>query len=153
MNQNDQNGGSPFDENADVFKQQTKYTIFHHEERSPNDRRRRADLISRSVTAVTILGCACAVLALVLLEIARPTGENFITGLLDQSDATLWNSSLLVWAYAAIMLALLTSVVGLIFNTVRLRRRADRFNKLLIALCVISALLVVLFLVNYSRYL
>ena len=153
MNQNDQRGDSPHDENADVFKQQTNYTIFHHEERSPNDRRRRADLITRGVKAVSMFGSLCAVIAIVMLGIAKPEGENFITGLLNSSDAGGWNTTLLIWAYAAIMISLLTSVIGLIFNTVRLRRKADRFNKMLILHCGVSAILVVLFLVNYSRYL
>ena len=121
--------------------------------RENSERRRSPDWITRGVTLVTVLGWLCAVVAIVLLELARPAGESLFAGLLDSSRVSPWDVSTLIMAYSAIMLSLVTSVLGLIFNTVRLRRKADRFSRLLIVLCGVSALLVVFFLVSYSRYL
>ena len=121
--------------------------------KASNERRRSPDWITRSITAVTVLGWLCAVISVVLLELARPAGENLFAGLLDEPAVSHWDISMLIWAYSAIMLSLVTSALGFIFNTTRLRRKSDRYNKLLITLCVVSAVLVVLFLLNYSRYL
>jgi len=123
------------------------------ESRLPSERRRSPDWVSRGVTAVTIFGWLCAAVAIVLLELARPFSENILAGLFNVTVVTQWDRSTLVGAYSAIMLSLVTSVLGLIFNAVRLRRRADRYNRLLIVLCAVSAVLVILFLVNYSAHL
>ena len=117
------------------------------------NRRRRPDWVARGIMIVTVLGWLCAIVSIVLLELARPAGENLFAGLFEVTNVSQWDITMLIWAYSAIMLSLATSALGLVFNTTRLRRKSDRYNKLLIILCGVSALLVILFLVNYSMYL
>ena len=143
-------GGSP-----DDFERQIDFADIEIDKATgaPNERRKRPDMISRGVTAITILGWLGAAVSIVFLELARPAGENILLRLLDVTVVSSWDSSKLIWAYSAIMLSLVASVFGLIFNAVRLRRKADRYNRLLIVLCAVSVILIILFLVSYSRYL
>ena len=153
----DGQGMQDIDGTPDIVDQWVNFSGIHGGKvsRSLSDRverRRKSDWITRGITAVTVIGWLCAVLSVVLLEMARPDGEGFFAGLFNVTDVSRWDISMIMLAYTAIMLSLFTSVTGLIFNTVRLRRRADRYNKLLIVLCGISAVLVLLFLLNYARY-
>ena len=117
------------------------------------ERRKRKDWVVRSVTAVTVLGWICAFVALLLIDRASPAQENFITRLLDVNVVSYWNTALLRGAFAAILTSFVVCVLGIILNAVRHRRKTDRFNKLLITICIASTVLLALFLIIFYRFL
>ena len=117
------------------------------------ERRKRPDWIVRSVTVIAILGWACAMIALMLIDRASPLQENFLTRFLKVQIVSTWNTSMLRWAFVASLASVVTCVVGLILNASRQRRKTDRFNKLLIVISVISGALFIFYLANFARYL
>ena len=117
------------------------------------ERRKKQDWVVRSVTVVASLGWLLAVVALLLIDRASPAQENFITRLLSVNIVGYWDRTLLRSAFAMTLASVVVCIVGFIFNATRHRRKTDRYNKLLISICIVSVVLLVLFLVNYSRYL
>ena len=123
------------------------------EQRQFVERRRKPDILVRSVMVIAVIGWLSAVAALVMLDRARPVGENFFTRFFDVTVVSSWNTSLLRWAFAAIMASLIASALGLIVSVTRKRRKSDRYSKLLIALSIVSALLLILFILSYATHL
>ena len=117
------------------------------------DRRKKQDWVVRSVTIIAVLGWISALVALLLIQRASPLQENFITRILSVDVASYWNSAMLRGAFIAILASFLISVIGFVFNLSRHRRKTDRYNKLLITIGVLSTVILVLFLVLFSRYL
>ena len=123
------------------------------EQRPYVDRRKRPDWLVRSATIATALGWISAISAIVMLDGAAPAGESFYTRIFDVPVISQWNSSMLRWAFAAILASLFASALGMVLNATRQRRKTDKYNKLLIALCAVSAVLLALFLLRYSVHL
>ena len=115
--------------------------------------RQKPDAIYRTVTWIAILGWISAIAAFVLLDRAKPLSSNFLTRLLDITVTSRWNTSMLRWAYGAIMGSLVASAAGLILSTSRKRRKTDRYSKLLITLAIVSVILMALFLIRYAVHL
>ena len=128
---------------------------FNKEKENPVavERRRKPNSIYRAVILISVLGWISAITAFILLDRAKPLNENFLTRLLDVTVVSRWNTSMLRWAYGAIMASLVASSAGLILNTARKRRKTDHYSKLLITLSIISVILMALFLLRYAVYL
>ena len=117
------------------------------------ERRKKKDWVVQSVTVVTVLGWIGAFIALLLIDRASPAQENFITRFLDVNVVSFWNTALLRGAFIAISASFIVCVAGIVLNATRHRRKTDRYNKLLIAISIASTVLLVLYLVNFYRYL
>ena len=117
------------------------------------ERRKKQDWVVRSVSVIAVIGWILAFIALLFLDRASPLQENFITRFLSVNVVSFWNTSLLRSAFAAILASFIACVVGFVLNASRHRRKSDRFNKLLIAIGVASTVMLVLYLINFSRYL
>ena len=140
--------------NDDFFvKDDWGTTILSNDQRKYVERRKRKDWVVRSVTVIAILGWICALLALIFIDRASPAEENFITRLLGVTVISYWNSTLLRWAFAATLGSFASCLVGFVLNATRHRRKTDRYNKLLIFISIASAVIFVIFLVNFSGYL
>ena len=120
------------------------------------DRRRKQDWVVRSVTIIAVLGWIGALIALLLIDRASPTDPFFLAGpnwLNETPSASYWNSSMLRSAFAAISVSFVVSILGFILNLTRHRRKTDRFNKLLIGIGIASIIILVIYLINFSKYL
>ena len=117
------------------------------------DRRKKQDWIVRSVTIITVLGWVGALVALLLIDRASPAHENLFTRFLNVSVTSYWNTAMLRGAFIAILASFVVSIVGFIFNASRHRRKTDRYNKLLIFICIASTVVLVFYLVSFSPYL
>ena len=117
------------------------------------ERRRKKDWISISIPLVSAAGWVILLVALALLDRARPAGENFITRYLDVSVIGFWNTSRLRGAFTLGIVSLIFSAAGLILNSMRKKRKTDRYRKSLIALCAASVVFTAVFLIRFTSYL
>ena len=117
------------------------------------ERRKKTDWVVRAVTIIAALGWFCALAALLFIQRARPVEGTFVTLHYGQEVVGYWSSSLLRGAFVATLVSFATCVVGFILNATRHRRKTDRFNKLLIGVSIASAVILVVYLVNFSSYL
>ena len=123
------------------------------QERRFVERRKKQDWVVKSASIIAILGWVGAMIALLLIDRAAPAQENFVTRFLKLTVFSTWNTTMLRWAFFAVIASFVTCIAGLILNATRQRRKTDKFNKLLITISVISTFLLVFYLVNFTRYL
>jgi len=117
------------------------------------ERRKRPNWIVRIVTTIAVLGWIGVFVALLFIDRAAPAQENFITIYLGQTVVGYWKQSMLRGAFAATLASFVASILGMILNVAFHRRKTDRYSKLLIAVTIASAILLVLYLIYFSRYL
>ena len=117
------------------------------------ERRKRPDWVVRSSTIIAAIGWVLAFIALLFIDRASPHEENFITRYLNIRIVSFWDTTLLRGAFAMILASFAASIIGLILNATRSRRKTDRYNKLLIAISVASTGLLVFFVVSFYSYL
>ena len=117
------------------------------------ERRKKQDWVVRSATVIAILGWVGAMVALLLIDRAAPTQENFLTRFLHITVFSTWNTSMLRWAFVATLASFLTCAAGIVLNAMRQRRKTDRYNKLLIVVTIISTAILAFYLINFSQYL
>ena len=121
--------------------------------RSGQDRRQKKDWVIRSVTVIAVIGWICAILALVLIDRATPSGQkSFFESFWDVRHIGM-NIAMLWWAFIATLASFVISLAGFIFNAARHRRKTDRYSKLLIGIGIASTIIFVVFLVSFSGYL
>ena len=117
------------------------------------ERRKKQDWVVRSVTIIAVLGWICAMVALLLIDRASPAQENLLTRLLNVTVVSYWNTSLLRSAFIAVLASFVISIAGFFLNMSRHRRKTDKYNKLLITICILSTIILVFFLVSFYKYL
>ena len=117
------------------------------------ERRKKPDWVVRGATIGTVLGWLFAVLAFVMLDRAAPATANFFTYYFQTTVVSSWNTTLIRWAFAAILISIVASGIGLILTALRKRRKEDRYPKSLIAACILSMFMLVVFLLNYAEHL
>ena len=117
------------------------------------DRRKRPNWIVRIVSALAALGWIGVFVALLFIDKAAPAQENFITIYLGETVIGYWKKSMLQGAFAATLSSFVICIVGLIINAVFHRRKTDRYSKLLIAVSIVSTVILVIYLINFSGYL
>ena len=122
-------------------------------------RGRKPNWYSRIATVIASAGWLSAIVSLVVLDRAQPPGENLLTRIARQRGEIVapitatWDTALLRVSLAALIISLVACGLGLLLSNLRMRRKSDRQNKLLISLLVVSVILFVVFLVFFSRYL
>ena len=117
------------------------------------ERRKKQDWVVRSVTIIAVLGWICAMVALLLIDRASPAQENLITRLLNVTVVSYWNTSMLRGAFVAVLASFVISIAGFFLNMSRHRRKTDKYNKLLITICILSTVIFVFYMVSFFRYL
>ena len=122
-------------------------------ERSGKDRRQKKDWVVRSVTTIAVIGWICAVLAILLIDRASPSGQKSFFESFWNVNAIGMNTAMLWWAFIATLASFVISLAGFIFNAARHRRKTDRYSKLLIGIGIASTIIFVVFLVSFSGYL
>ena len=116
------------------------------------ERRRKKDWVVRSVSVIAAIGWFLSLLSLLLIDRASPQQQNFLTRFLDIRVVSSWNSAMLRIAFAMVLASCVTCIIGFILNAARHRRKSDRYSKLLITVSIVSAVMFVLYLVFFARY-
>lgn len=102
------------------------------------ERRSGPDII---VTLIKVLSVVCGsllIVALLLIDRAKPGIETFFDRLLDVQLRKSWDHDLLVTHLFVVATICCLSIIGLIFNKLRARRKKDRYRKSLIFSIIFS---------------
>ena len=116
------------------------------------DRRKKPDWVSRSASAVAVLGWLLAFVSVLMLDRARPLTGDLWSNIFGETVVSSWNTALLLWSLIAIFASLIACCIGLFFNKARQKRKTDRYSKLLVVLSVFSLFFTVLIIINHVRY-
>ena len=115
--------------------------------------RRKKDWVSFSITLIAIVGWLLGVVAMLFLDFARPATETFWTRIFQQPVQSNWNRSLLIFILVVLVLDFLLCMMGFFLNMTRHKRKSDKYNKGIIVLWALSAVIIVVFLVVFGGYL
>ncbi len=113
-------------------------------------RRKGPDLWSRSLRYLALAGWTLLVSAFFILDRAKPKVETFFERVYDIRLHQRWDMELARYILWLMVLGLLLSIVGLIINAHRNRRRTDQWRLSLIFLGVISLSGILLYHVNFG---
>ena len=117
-------------------------------------RGKKPNWYSRIATIIATAGWLCAVVSLVLIDRAQPPGETMFTHMMGGGQRFVgWDGNLLRISLIALIASLVACGLGLLLSNLRMKRKSDRQNKLLISLSIVSVLLTVIFLVFFAQYL
>ena len=118
------------------------------------DRRgRKPNWYSRIATIIAAAGWLSAIVSLVLIDRAQPPGETVFTHILGDGPRFVgWDASLLRISLGALIASLVACGLGLLLSNLRMKRKSDRQNKLLISLTVVSVAITVLFLIFFAQH-
>ena len=116
------------------------------------ERRKKNDWVVRATSIVAVIGWICTLMALAFIDRASTLEDISSSNFFKITVISTWNTTMLRWAFIAVLISLLTCIVGLILNAKRHRRKTDRFNKLLVTTSVFSALIFIFYIVNFAKY-
>jgi len=121
------------------------------------ERRRKADWITKMATILSLLSWVVAIAVWAVLESASPEREmTFITSFLRETMGAetrirdYWDATLLPVAFWLLVLALAICVTAFVFNALRMRRKTDKYRKSIIIIGAITLIGIVLFLVRFG---
>jgi uncharacterized oligopeptide transporter (OPT) family protein len=113
-------------------------------------RRKGPDLWSRSLRYLALAGWILLVSAFFILDKAKPKVETFFERVYDIRLHQQWDMDLARYILWLMVLGLVFSIVGLVINAKRNRRRTDQWRLSLIFLGIISLSGIFLYFVNFS---
>lgn len=103
----------------------------------PN-RRMGPDLLIRILRWLGIFGWLVMIVALYIIDMAKPEEENMFTKTANVSVRTTWDPELIHYLFYLLIFGLCISVIGIVINSRRHHRKDDRFRYILIILGAIS---------------
>ncbi len=102
------------------------------------DRRKGPDLLIKILKWLGIFGWFVMIVALYILDMAKPEEENMFTKTADISVRKTWDPKLIHYLFCLMIFGLCISAVGIVINSRRHHRKDDRFKYILITLGAIS---------------
>ncbi len=103
------------------------------------DRRRGADLWVKTLRWLGVFGWFVMIVALFIIDRAKPEEENMFTKAANVSVRKTWNLELFHYLFYLMIFGLCISVLGIVINSRRHHRTDDRFKYILIILGIISS--------------
>lgn len=103
-----------------------------------NNRRKRPDLLLNLLTGFNAIAVISLAAALVVTAIAKPELETFFDRYYNLQLRQNWNHDLVGYIGLLLALSCLTSIIGLVINSRRLRRKGDYIHSTLILSLVVS---------------
>ncbi len=104
------------------------------------NKRRSPDLILRLLAWMNAIAVASLVITLFLVAFAKPDLETFFDRYYNITLRTTWDKSFFVYIGFFLFLSLLTSLLGLYFNSKRLKRKGDYIHSTLVISLVVSCI-------------
>lgn len=123
--------------------------IWNGGSRQFKDKRKGPDLLIYWVKISSVIAWILIGVYLLIADQARPEQEYFLDRLLDVHRNPNWNDSLLVTAFIIAIIIFFFSLLSLIVNSQRLKRKDDHLSFSLITALVISSIGIVLYFVYY----
>ncbi len=102
------------------------------------DRRQGPDGLAHIIRYLGLASWAILLLALILVEKARPQVESYLDKTMNIQLQHSWNLQFIRFLFYLMILGLCLSIVGFAINTMRMHRRTDEYRLSLIFLGVIS---------------
>ncbi len=102
------------------------------------DRRKGPDLWTKILRWLGVFGWFVMIVALYVIDRARPEEENMFTKAAKVSVRETWNQELIHYLFYLMIFGLCISVIGIVINSRRHHRKDDRFKYILMVLGVIS---------------
>jgi hypothetical protein len=102
------------------------------------DRRKGPDLLIKTLRWLGIFGWFVMIVALYILDMAKPEEENMFTKAADVNVRTTWDPRLIHYLFCLFIFGLCISTIGVVINSRRHHRKDDRFKYILITLGAIS---------------
>ena len=105
------------------------------------ERRRQADWVINAATILSVISWLVAFFVLTVIQMAQPQHtdlfSNFFGGAIRQPT---WDVSLLYVAFGLLILSVIACIAAFIFNSMRMRRKTDKYRKSII---IIGALTII----------
>jgi hypothetical protein len=114
-----------------------------------SDRRRGPDLWDKILRWLGIFGWFVMIVALYIIDRAKPEEENMFTKAANLSVRKTWNQELIQYLFYLLIFGLCLSIIGIVINSRRHHRKDDRFKYILIILGTISLFGIVKYLVKF----
>ncbi len=102
------------------------------------ERRSGPDIFLKIIKTLSFVCGSLLILALLLLDKAKPGIETFFDRLLDVQLRKSWDHDLLLAHFYVVAIICILSLTGLLFNRMRARRKTDRYSKTLIFSIIFS---------------
>lgn len=112
------------------------------------ERRRKPDKVIKLITITSVMGWIMVILCTLLTIYAKPEQTNLFYELFNIRIRNYWDYSLLNVVFLLLACLLLLSLVGIIMNAMRCRRKTDRINKSLVFQAFLSLGGIILLLLN-----
>lgn len=112
------------------------------------ERRRKPDGLIRFVTFTSIVDWLMIILCMMLIIYAKPEQTNMFYEMFNIPVRSYWNYPLLNLVFILFIILFALSVLGIIMNMLRQRRRTDKIKKSLVIQAVISIIGIVILLIN-----
>lgn len=105
------------------------------------ERRKGADWIDIGINVFNILAWIIFVIALIIFDRARPEQDYFVYQMVGEQVEVrkFWLQELKDWLFASLYICIMISVVTLVMNRTRLKRRDDRTRYgmyMLVSICI-----------------
>lgn len=117
-----------------------------HETINYQNKRRKPDFLVKSLKWFVVISWLLMVTALLIFGAAIPEVELFFDRKFNMKLISAWNQKLSLYLFYIMIVWFCISVIGLVINSRRCRRRNDEFHVSLIFLCVISVFGVIVYL-------
>lgn len=114
-----------------------------------NDQRTGNDFLNKYIKFSRIIAWIILCIFLVTMDQAKPHKTTFFDRLFNINIASFWNQGLVYKAVLIAILLFVFSLVSLIINSMRLKRKTDHISiSLIITLCI-SIIGIILYFTNY----
>lgn len=114
----------------------------------PLDRRRKPDIVIRLVHMISLAGWTLVIISSFLTINAKPEQTNMFYKIFNVPVRAYWNTTLLGDVFVLLIFLFVLSLVGILLNATRQRRKTDKLNKSLIFQAFMAALGMVLLWIN-----
>lgn len=116
------------------------------------DRRQGPDLWIKLLTGSGIISGICLVATLFITALAKPEVETFFDRFYNLRLRRTWDMDLMNYIFYLLLICFISSIVGLVINSRRKRRKDDHTRASLIVMLCISIFGLVQYLVLLSNY-
>ena len=114
----------------------------------PLDRRRKPDMVIRLVHIISMAGWVMITICSALTINSKPEQTNLFYKLFNVPVRDYWNTTLLGDVFVLLIFLFVLSLVGILLNATRQRRKTDKLNKSLIFQAIMSAFGILLLWIN-----
>ncbi len=113
------------------------------------DRRKRPDFWVKVLEWLGVFGWFLMFAALFIFDRAKPEDKNFLVKATKVGAHTTWNQELTNYLFYLMIFGLCISIIGIVINSRRYRRKDDRFRITLIILGVISIFGIIKYILSF----